>query len=68
MMQDLAHDLCLGNGGNDSQGPLLTHRTAFHIKAKHSLEQLAPAPARRGATGLWLRYALLARRGDDHDA
>ena len=45
MTQNLTDDLCLGNGGNDSQRPLLTHRTAFHIEAKHSLEQLGPVPA-----------------------
>ncbi len=68
MAQDLADDRYLGNGGNDAQGPLPTHRTGCHIEAKHSLKQLRPVPARRVATGPWLRYALLTWGGDDHDA
>ena len=59
MKQNLADDLCLGNGGDEPQAALLTPRTGCHIDAKDALKQFAPAPARHAASGLGLAYAPL---------
>ena len=64
MAEDLSDDLPLGNGGNDPQRPLMAKRAGSQIEGKYPLQELRPAPVRRGAAGRRLFHTLLARRRD----
>jgi len=63
--QDFLDDTSLGKRRNDPQPTLLTHRAAFHVNGKYSLEQPRPVPVRRGRRAFGLVHTLLARGGDD---
>ena len=64
MRQDAADDGWLGDGGEESQGPLVTPRAALHVDVKNPFEQPCPAKARGRWAGGRLDPLLTRRRGD----
>jgi hypothetical protein len=65
MVENLAENVSLGDGGNDLQRPPPTRGAAFQVEGEDTLQQSCPVPVRRACLRFLAVYTLLARCGNN---